>query len=56
MLKEEQQSLISTDTNTLPHNSFFNTLHFYIKQPRLIDWIIVGVLISALITTMIFCF
>ena len=41
-----------TNTNAMTQeqpNNFFHSINYYIKRPGIIDWIIVGIIISAVI-------
>ena len=37
------------------NNGLFSSIYGYLKQPRLWDWVIVGILVGAVIATIIIC-
>lgn len=58
-MMEETDSLLS-ETHELPPSrpstpKIWHSLRFYLKQPKILDWIIVGLLVGAIVMTLIIC-
>jgi hypothetical protein len=52
---EEVELLINDSNTSNKKNSVWNSLKFYIRQTKIIDWVISGIIIGAIIITIIFC-
>jgi hypothetical protein len=51
---EEVNPLITNEEQST-NTGFWHSVRNYIKQPKIIDWIIVGIIIVAVIATIILC-
>jgi hypothetical protein len=53
MLEEYKPLLTNSDTGI--NTGFWHSVRNYIRQPKIVDWIIVGIIIFAVIATIILC-
>ena len=58
MMEEEQKLIVDNENETIENgstsNSVIDNIKFYMKQPRLCDWLIVGIVIVSVVLTIIF--
>ena len=51
---EEQESLLSI-AGEKPNNDMCSAINFYLKQPRIVDWIMGVIIVGAVVATIIVC-
>lgn len=53
MFEEYRPLLTNSETST--NNGFWHSVRNYIRQPKVIDWIIVGIIVICVVSTIILC-
>jgi len=45
--------IIDDNSNQKEHQGFFSSIRYYLRQPKIWDWVMVGLIICAIIATII---
>lgn len=45
----------NSSSNNSKNPGLLKSIYFYVKQPKIIDWIVAGIIIIAIVATVIIC-